>query len=79
MSLDYFIDDNNDEVSLNAYRGDCFTGLISCKMQYNFLDSNMPLNTNIFNKSAFGGKKNLSELAGNTEASVSSWNAVPLG
>lgn len=33
--------------SITAYRGDCFTGLISCKMEYNFLDSNTPLNNKI--------------------------------
>lgn len=71
-----------DTKEINAYRGDCFTGVTSTKMCYNFLDSNTPLNTNIvkpnlLQRNKVWGKK-YTDIAWD-DHNLSDWNAVPFG
>ena len=66
------------------YRGDCFTGEVSTKFQWNFLDYNTPLNTTIV-KPEFDWPVNDEDsnpTYSNTkweDLNVSDWNAVPIG
>lgn len=69
----------------NVYRGDCFTGEVATKFQWNFLDYNTPLNNTIV-KTTFDwtdpkieNKPNdYSNISWET-LNVSDWNAVPIG
>lgn len=72
-----------DEFSdITAYRGDCFTGLISCKMEYNFLDSNTPLNNKIISTGEQfqeGDTLDKIDFENSKVINLSDWNAVQLG
>ena len=73
-------------------RGDCFYNDVSVKMQYNFLDNQAPLNTNIVDSqivTTFGEGNDKRKLAGQPiskisaegwlEVNSSDWNAVHFG
>ena len=68
-----------DTQELNAYRGDCFTGVTSTKMCYNFLDSNTPLNNNIIHpdiNNVWGKDYTQTDFS---DLNLSDWNAVSFG
>lgn len=68
--------------SITAYRGDCFTGLISCKMEYNFLDSNTPLNNKIISTGEQfqeGDTLDKIDFENSKVINLADWNAVQLG
>lgn len=83
IGLDELISGNKDDgyesTPLVAYRGDCFTGLVSSKMEYNFLDSAMPLNTKILDNEEQWKNNDYLDTWKSEDHDPSSWNAVPLG
>ena len=69
----------------NVYRGDCFTGEVATKFQWNFLDYNTPLNNTIV-KTTFDWTDPIIENKPNDYSNISwenlnisDWNAVPIG
>lgn len=60
------------------YRGDCFTGEVATKFQWNFLDYNTPLNNTIVKPTLKITSNNYSEIEWEN-LNVSDWNAVPIG
>lgn len=60
------------------YRGDCFTGEVATKFQWNFLDYNTPLNNTIV-KPTFNIDSNQYSDINWENLNVSDWNAVPIG
>lgn len=78
---------NTNTTEHTVFRGDCFTGTIATKFQWNFLDYNTPLNNTIVTreiefKSDTSDKSEGYNYYSNIEwenLNVSDWNAVPIG
>lgn len=88
ISNRYNIYSKEDISPKTLYRGDCFTGEVATKFQWNFLDHNTPLNNIIVKPTFSWTDKNLTIDGENNgiysnikweELNISDWNAVPIG
>lgn len=85
---DKFSINTKDTCTHKVYRGDCFTGEVSTKFQWNFLDYNTPLNNTIVKTTFKWSEKEIDSKKENyndysnvswENLNISDWNAVPIG